>query len=332
MDQAPTRTVSWLGAGRLVVAACLAALASLPALASTEADFERAAVKQKAAEVLCREQYDQVTRSQPTRCLLLRGQVVGLSKTGTESIMMLSLPDEYTVDVQLDPDNPDIQPKSRVRALVSQSGGYGRTRLKLVDFTWDQTPVEVLLEAARNALKIPAPQPRSQVAQQPLPNRGATAFLNCRRWIAYFNPELTATEIETIAGSILGYASQYGFIAEDDVYLIIAVIAAESKFNPNARSYKGAAGLGQLMPATAAAHGVDPYDPVANLDVAIRILRRNLDKYGQDWNLALAAYNAGTGAVQKYGGVPPYRETRTYLWRIYEYWCMMTGRVPEKRS
>jgi hypothetical protein len=311
----------------------LVALASLPALASTEADFERAAAKQKAVEVLCREQYEQVTRSQPTRCLLLRGQVVGLSRTGAESIMMLSLPDEYTVDVQLDPNGSDIQPKSRVRALVSQSGGYGRTKLKLLDFAWDQTPVDVLLQAARNALKIPAPQEaRPLVAQQPLPNRGATTFPNCKRWIAYFNSGLTDSEIETIAGSILGYAAQYGFTAEDDVYLIIAVIAAESKFNPNARSYKGAAGLGQLMPATAAAHGVDPYDPVANLDVAIRILRRNLDKYGQDWNLALAAYNAGTGAVQRYGGVPPYRETRTYLWRIYEYWCMMTGRVPEKRS
>jgi hypothetical protein len=322
-----------MGAGRLVVAACLAALVSLPALASTEADFERAAAKQKAVEVLCREQYEQVTRSQPTRCLLLRGQVVGLSKTDAESIMMLSLPDEYTVDVRLDPNGSDIQPKSRVRALVSQTGGYGRTKLKLLDFTWDQTPVDVLLQAARNALKIPAPQEvRPLVAQQPLPNRGATTFLDCKRWIAYFNSELTDSEIETIAGSVLGYAAQYGFVTEDDVYLIIAVIAAESRFNPNARSYKGAAGLGQLMPATAAAHGVDPYDPVANLDVAIRILRRNLDKYGQDWNLALAAYNAGTGAVKRYGGVPPYRETRTYLWRIYEYWCMMTGRVPEKRS
>ncbi len=325
-----------MGVGRLVAAAYLAALISLPALASTEADFSRAATKQKAAEVLCQEQYDQVTRSQPTRCLLLRGQVVGLSKTGAESIMMLSLPDEYTVDIQIDATRSDIQPKSRVRALVTQSGGYGRTKLKLLDFTWDQTPVDVLLEAARNALKIPTAEPaRPQVAQQPLPNRGAGTLLDCKRWISYFNPQLTAAEIETIAGSILGYAGQYGFTAADDVYLIIAVIAAESRFNPNARSYKGAAGLGQLMPATAAAHGVDPYDPVANLDVAIRIIRRNLDKYAgspDQWSLALAAYNAGNGAVKKYGGVPPYRETRTYLWRIYEYWCMMTGRVAEKRN
>ncbi len=106
---------------------------------------------------------------------------------------------------------------------------------------------------------------------------------------------------------------------------MVAVIAAESRFNPKARSYKGAMGLGQLMPGTAAAHSVNAYDPVANLHVAIRIISRNLKQYNGDINKALAAYNAGVGAVAKYDGVPPYRETRDYLWRIYEYYCWLHG-------
>jgi soluble lytic murein transglycosylase-like protein len=85
------------------------------------------------------------------------------------------------------------------------------------------------------------------------------------------------------------------------------------------------------MPATAAAHGVDPYDPIANLEVAIRIIRRNLDKYDGDPLKALAAYNAGVGAVKRYGGVPPYRETRNYLWTIYGYWCWLHGTKPQPR-
>jgi soluble lytic murein transglycosylase-like protein len=76
---------------------------------------------------------------------------------------------------------------------------------------------------------------------------------------------------------------------------------------------------------------VDAYDPVANLHVAIRIISRNLKKYNGDINKALAAYNAGVGAVSRYGGVPPYRETRNYLWKIYEYWCWLNAVTPEPR-
>ena len=99
--------------------------------------------------------------------------------------------------------------------------------------------------------------------------------------------------------------------------LVRAVIQAESAFNPRARSHKGAMGLMQLMPATAAELGVtDPYDPDQNIRGGVTYLRTLLLKYSQDEELALAAYNAGPGAVQKYGAVPPYRETREYIARI----------------
>jgi soluble lytic murein transglycosylase-like protein len=100
--------------------------------------------------------------------------------------------------------------------------------------------------------------------------------------------------------------------------LVRAVIQAESAFNPRAVSSKGAMGLMQLMPATAAEHGVlDPFNPAENIRAGVKYLKRLLVSYEGRVELALAAYNAGPGAVKKYGGkVPPYRETQNYVARI----------------
>jgi len=99
--------------------------------------------------------------------------------------------------------------------------------------------------------------------------------------------------------------------------LVRAVIHAESAFNPMARSVKGAMGLMQLMPATAVAYGVsNAYDPVENIRAGVAYLRGLLDRYSQNEELALAAYNAGPTAVEKYKAVPPYRETKNYVSKI----------------
>jgi soluble lytic murein transglycosylase-like protein len=99
-----------------------------------------------------------------------------------------------------------------------------------------------------------------------------------------------------------------------DPALLKGLVSQESGFDPNARSGAGALGLTQLMPGTAASLGVtNPLDPAQSLQGGAKYLRQQLDRFGGDEKLALAAYNAGPGAVQKFGGVPPYRETQNYV-------------------
>lgn len=98
--------------------------------------------------------------------------------------------------------------------------------------------------------------------------------------------------------------------------LVEAVAWRESRFRPAARSSKGAIGVMQLMPDTARDLGVDPFDPAQNIRGGALYLRRMLTTFGGDVRLALAAYNAGPGAVRKHGGVPPYAETQAYVTSI----------------
>lgn len=100
-----------------------------------------------------------------------------------------------------------------------------------------------------------------------------------------------------------------------DPDFLTAVARTESALNPRALSPAGAIGLMQLMPATARSLGVDPWDPKQNIMGGARHLRALLDRFDGRIDLALAAYNAGSGAVTRYGGVPPYAETRTYVGR-----------------
>lgn len=106
-----------------------------------------------------------------------------------------------------------------------------------------------------------------------------------------------------------------GFGLEPD--LLTALVWVESRYCPKARSPSGAVGLGQLMPGTARDLGVDPWNPQANLYGSALYLRQKWEEFG-DWRLALAAYNAGSGAVRRHGGVPPYPETQGYVRRVLE--------------
>ncbi len=133
--------------------------------------------------------------------------------------------------------------------------------------------------------------------------------LRTRFRIASGNPQ----EFEHL---IAAASSKYGVSAS----LIRAVIQAESGYNPQAVSRAGAGGLMQLMPGTAKSLKVsDRFDPSQNVDGGVRYLRFLLDTFKGDVSLALAAYNAGLSKVAKYGGIPPYEETRVYVSRVLSY-------------
>ena len=101
------------------------------------------------------------------------------------------------------------------------------------------------------------------------------------------------------------------------VDLVHSIIQAESNYDPNAVSAKGAVGLMQLMPDTARAYGVaNPFDPSQNIEGGVRYLKDLIKLFDRSTSKVLAAYNAGQEAIKKYGGVPPYRETRTYIQRV----------------
>lgn len=143
------------------------------------------------------------------------------------------------------------------------------------------------------------------------------------RRIAQIDPE--PERAENVHAGLYGAAHFDELIAQSarawhvDGALVKAVVANESAFDPDATSGTGAQGLMQLEPQTARALGVrDPYDPAANIGGGTRYLRGLLDRFHGDVALALAAYNAGPGAVEKYGGLPPYAETRAYVENVLE--------------
>lgn len=139
--------------------------------------------------------------------------------------------------------------------------------------------------------------------------------------VAYPEPEAeAATQVEKPADLLA--AVPYGKLIDNlsavhgvDPFLVRALVQVESAFHARARSRKGARGLMQVMPATGRQYGArNLYDPRTNLDAGIRHLKSLLQKF--ELSVALAAYNAGEGAVHRFGGMPPYRETRSYVSKI----------------
>ena len=127
------------------------------------------------------------------------------------------------------------------------------------------------------------------------------------------------------AAEIEAAAQRHGI----DPALLKGLIRQESNFNPTAGSPAGARGLTQLMPGTAASLGVtDVTDPAQSIEGGAKYLKQQLDRFGGDVTKALAAYNAGPGAVQKFGGVPPYEETQNYVRKVQAYADQYRGSSP----
>jgi len=177
--------------------------------------------------------------------------------------------------------------------------------------------------ALPDIVQRPAPRRRKPVRRPPIRELLGFSVLLAVMATAYVSsrapepPAEVAAETETVVRIdeyIAAAAERHGVPEE----LVIAIIAVESRFDTRAVSRRGARGLMQLMPSTAAALGVrDPFDPEENIDGGVREVRRLMDRFGaHNLPLVLAAYNAGENAVIQHGGVPPYRETRNYVARV----------------
>ena len=140
-----------------------------------------------------------------------------------------------------------------------------------------------------------------------------------------FRPTRRTTQGEKLFRSIIRTAAvKY----QVDPALIHAIILAESSYNPRAISKKGAKGLMQLMPSTAAALGVkDAFDPEHNVNGGVKYLRHLLDHFGGDLQLSVAAYNAGIHKVKKYNGIPPFKTTRSYVKKVFQYYRYFKERM-----
>lgn len=155
------------------------------------------------------------------------------------------------------------------------------------------------------------------------PTRHPTLAL--ARAILHTNPRIAPTDALQLAGAAVHAARTHGISPE----FFGATLLQESAFDPSALSSAGAVGIAQFMPSTAQSNGVDPYDPFDAIAGSAALIgsyvRSYRDVYPDPYAAALAAYNAGPGAVSAYHGVPPYAETRAYIGDIYERWARIAG-------
>jgi soluble lytic murein transglycosylase-like protein len=189
--------------------------------------------------------------------------------------------------------------------------------IKVADFRADGNAAELVF-ASGGRLRMPLLRVERVVDDEVVPVAAGEAAAMAAGAAAFpirFDPE-QGRPSTAYADLIFDAARRH----EINPSLVAAVIHAESAFDARAVSHKGARGLMQLMPATGRRYGLRPselFDPAKNIEAGVRYLRFLADRFGGDLAKVLAGYNAGEGSVDRHGGVPPYRETRGYIRRIY---------------
>jgi soluble lytic murein transglycosylase-like protein len=177
----------------------------------------------------------------------------------------------------------------------------------------ERTESSVRIFWAGGVIEVPAEEVQEFLAVEDESPSGADA------------PRQAAVQVKSAEELVEEAARRYGLPAE----FLHSVARVESGYRPDAVSPKGAIGIMQLMPGTAAVLQADPNDPEQNVDAGARHLRELLLRYEGSTAKALAAYHAGPGAVQKYGGVPPYRETQLYVEKVLRNYWRLSGKKSE---
>lgn len=287
-----------------------------------------------------------------TRVWEIQGKIVGSCRAGDTTTLLVQLSDGDTQEVDAkSPPSWLADTTSDVRLLVrcSRASKGARITTELLDAAletdvlkteeayWRKLAASRRAGTAKSSAKTTS---RSRYASNPLSGPIGRGGSVRKDWVLprsevtpYYaafirgrNPHLTSGEAYRMAQGIVGFSIQYNV----DARLVMAMIIVESGFDPNAVSRSGAVGLGQLMPGTARWMGVqNSYDPVDNLSGMVRLLRTHMNEYRTTDGsnpLVLAAYNAGSGAVARHGGVPPYRETQAYVRRVTAIYARLCGR------
>lgn len=285
-----------------------------------------------------------------TKVVELKGLVKGSFQVGDKTTLMIERTDGGTEMVETGtlPDwltGTDVAARLLVKATREDETASLKANLLGAAPEGEVRPYDVV-PAAKPSSKAPAAGGRS--VQNPLSGpigRGSSRGTGRTRndlslpasevapiyaaFIKKVNPRLANSEALKIAQAVVGYSLKFGV----DARLIMAIVMTESDFKPGTVSHAGAMGLGQLMPVNMQELGLtNAFDTFQNLYGTVKLVRGHLMDYAHqdDFNrlvLALAAYNAGPGAVRKYGGVPPYRETQNYVRKVIALYNQFCGRA-----
>ena len=272
-----------------------------------------------------------------TRVMELQGTVKGTFQVGSRYSLLVERTDQKTETVDTDaiPDwlkgGNNVSARLLIRAFRESETSPLRAVLIAAAPESDIVPIEreelrrqqeELARLRKSESTLLNNKPKEGKSWN-LPSSEATPYYAA--FIKKINPRLSTGQALDIAAGIIGFSLKYGV----DARLIMAMVMTESSFNPNSTSSAGAMGLGQLMPSNVREMGLNnAYDTMQNLSGTVRLVRRHLEQYKSKFNsliLSLAAYNAGPGAVRKYGGVPPYRETQNYVKKVLNLYRQFCG-------